>query len=228
MLHQKSPICRTLQLFLSLGLLLSARSTEVIDSEVIVSEEHPRGCVVYGNCGGLPCVNETDAQPFATEGGSYQIIKEICPHLETESTFCCDDEQAKIMKEKLKAADKRLKSCPTARDNFRAMVCDMTCSPYQGGYVEVVEEEGSSAKKLKYFLSWEYADKVWRSIHPTDHFICGNVIKRCSKEDLFGFIGDNKWTKLKTQYVWGDENLRSPCADNVKCTSKGSNSCTEC
>ncbi|XP_063691464.1 NPC1-like intracellular cholesterol transporter 1 [Bolinopsis microptera] len=160
-------------------------------------------CVTYSDCGGVPCVNNTPAKPIS----SYQTLsslREFCPHLKEESGFCCDAEQVTIMEKALSKADNLLK-CTPGRDNFRTLICDMVCGPNQANYLEITESkqygDRIQATHIKYFISTEYSDAVWRSTRKQSKLLCGKIFSECSKQDLFKFIGDNRWTKLKTDYV---------------------------
>ena len=185
-------------------------------------------CATYGDCGNLPCVSDTLPEALSLEG--RDIIENICPHLKNNNKFCCDDNQAKKLKEKLKAADKLLKSCNTAMVNFRALICDMTCSPDQGSFVKVTDTKKYNAKtaatKLDYHLSEDYANKVWRSIYRTNHLICGNLFKKCKEDELFNYIGNNRWTSLKTNYIRStDSDMPSPSSENVVCKGNKEDRC---
>jgi len=159
-------------------------------------------CVTYGDCGGLPCVSNTAAKPLGQELSS---LRDLCPHLKEKAGYCCDDKQVVVMKSALSKADKLLNGCMTARTNFRSLVCDMVCGPDQANYVQITQTEQYGAETrathLRYFVSNEYSDRVWRSTRKQNKLLCGNIFRECSKHDLFSFIGDNRWTKLKTDYV---------------------------
>jgi len=174
----------------------------LVGLSVAVIREQGR-CATYGDCDGLPCVDNGKARSASSE--SSKVLSGLCPHLKVEDGVCCTEEQVGILVKKLGKADARLKKCNTAVSNFRALICDFTCSPNQSQFVEVVESQsyqsGRKAKKLKYYVSEEYSDKTFYSIVKTSRLICGNVVHDCKKEGLFKFIGNNPFTSLKTEYV---------------------------
>ncbi|KAL5272241.1 hypothetical protein ACHWQZ_G000454 [Mnemiopsis leidyi] len=165
-------------------------------------------CVTYGDCDGLPCVNSTSALPMFGEQGR-NIVSELCPHLKGGGKFCCDDHQVKVLKSSISKADSLLSGCKSAKENFRSLLCDMVCGPEQSDYLQVekMEQHGGKtrATHLRYFLSTTYSDKVWKSTKTQSTLLCGHLFSSCSKDDLFGFLGNNRWTKLRTDYVIGDD-----------------------
>lgn len=188
------------------------------------------GCVTYGDCGGLPCVASTTPRSLGEEG--QRVLEELCPHLKASDGFCCDDEQTKIFKSKIGKADGLLGGCPTAITNFRSLVCEVTCSPNQVEFVEVVEKkpyEGRvKATTLRYHLSKEYSDKVWMSTRKKSKLLCGNLFSECSKAELFKFLGDNHWTSLKTEYLIkerAEPGFHHAPDDHMKCVQERSGVC---
>jgi len=174
------------------------------------SEVHEAGrCTTYGLCHkNMPCVNNIKALPKPT-GTDFDSV---CPHLSAEAKLCCDKEQIKYMISNLKKTKMLLKSCNTALVNFRALVCDQACNPDQSQFLRTTEsgvKDGKTYMKkgeMFNFISEAYANKVYNGLKDTSNMICGNwPWSQCSRDDLFGFLGDNKYTSLKVNYRIGGD-----------------------
>lgn len=180
-------------------------------------------CTTFGLCHkNLPCVKNIKAQPKPA-GTDFDTF---CPHLAGKANLCCDKAHIEYIINKLKTAENLLRSCNTAVVNFRALVCDFACHPDQSQFVSVYEssvKEGEEYMKHgEMFLSEEYANKVYNAVKDVSNLICGNFWSKCSRDDLFSFMGDNAYTELKTNYKIGD-----PSADFVVPDSSFMKDCNE-
>lgn len=198
---------------LLLALLATFTSAQHTPSDGLI---HKAGyCVTYGKCTdqGLPCVNNTVAPPRDQSTAFSADLLKTCPHLATETNLCCDSNQLEFLMSSAAVAgmESIVAGCPSCLTNLRALFCDLACSPDQSLFTEVVESLSGAVPtyvtKFNHYLSNHFAKTVHKSCVNVSTLICMNFWDKCSLSELYGYLGDNYYTVLKTDYVIGDDDV---------------------
>lgn len=71
------------------------------------------------------------------------MFKDLCPHLynETNTATCCDKAQLTRFNSDLSVPRQLMSRCPACFTNFKAFLCDMTCSPTNAQFLLVTSEQ---------------------------------------------------------------------------------------
>merc|ERR1712113_128766 len=200
----------------------------------------PGMCVMYDICkdnGDLPCPSNTEAKALKQER-SKAIIAEYCPHLSQEEKLCCSDDQVAALKSQTDRAKFILMACPHCNTNFRALFCDMVCSPNQSEFLDVTDTAESNGvehvTRLSYYLSKGYATGMYESCKKFPMALCMKFFGKCTLEETYNFLGDNSFTTLKTDYYYKDATPAPfkprPADTMIPCdrAGKGQCSCSHC
>lgn len=109
--------------------------------------EDKHHCIWYGECSktatGKPlnCYWNETARPL-DDNAATALLAKHCPHMVVDRgdglRTCCDINNLKSLADGLGLAANLLKRCPSCFDNFARVICEMTCSPMQSKFLEVV------------------------------------------------------------------------------------------
>ncbi|KAF5285860.1 hypothetical protein FQA39_LY04321 [Lamprigera yunnana] len=169
-------------------------------------------CVWYGQCNernGVHqyCPYNGTAKSIQSEG--TRILAKWCPHLisdvESETRTCCDLDQIKAMDINVYLVANFLSRCPSCMHNYIQHICEMTCSPQQSRYIDVVDVKKNEAGKeyiteIDYFIGNDYVSGTFNSCKDVSvpsigqkafDLICGAWgAMLCTPMRLFTFFGD--------------------------------------
>lgn len=108
-------------------------------------------CIWYGQCGhsehgvdGRYNCKYTGPAKQQTNETFIKIFKELCPHMYKESEdirTCCDYDQLITFYDNLSVPRQLLSRCPSCFKNFKAFLCDFTCSPIQNEFMLITKED---------------------------------------------------------------------------------------
>ena len=91
-----------------------------------------------------------------------------------------------------------------------------TVSNCVSSFLQVVSSANDSlgglehVTKFNHYLSNIFAETAHESCVGVSNLICGhtwNFWVPCTLDDLYSYLGDNSYTKLKTDYIIGDDNV---------------------
>lgn len=89
----------------------------------------------------VPCIEPHDPHTMPDEE-ALEVLKDMCPSLFSGSPdplLCCSPEQVYEMENSFRIPDQLgLSRCPSCQYNFRLLFCEVTCSPHQADFTEVV------------------------------------------------------------------------------------------
>ncbi|KAL7677996.1 hypothetical protein ACOME3_004223 [Neoechinorhynchus agilis] len=153
-------------------------------------------CVWYGQHktdSGQILNKKYDGPPKPANEPIITLLKKQCPHLVSNSTrTCCDEEQLHELISRSKTIGSILGRCPLCVHNLYAYFCEFTCSPNQSDFMEVLSVENDNLiNGIKYSVSKPYLDSVINSCKDVSYssggqkglsFVCGS--NECTSELL--------------------------------------------
>ena len=107
-------------------------------------------CVWYGECGasgrgdnGHYNCKYTGEAKLQTDPEFLDLFKVLCPHLYNgnETRTCCDIVQLHTFNKQLSVPKQLMTRCPACFINFKAFLCDFTCSPNHSEFMVVTNEQ---------------------------------------------------------------------------------------
>ncbi|KAL3681041.1 hypothetical protein R1sor_023997 [Riccia sorocarpa] len=131
---------------------------------------HQQGwCAMYDLCGAradgkpLNCPKEVESV-IPTEAFSHKI-QSLCPTI--IGNVCCSEDQFDLLKQSVQQAVPFLVGCPACLRNFLDLYCEMSCSPDQSLFIDVVSTTREHGRELvdaiDFYLTEEYGTKVFDS-----------------------------------------------------------------
>ncbi len=133
-------------------------------------------CVWYGECGDAMnggkynCKYDGPAKPLENDPALHELYKATCPHLyEGNSTrTCCSAAQIKRIDDNLSLPKQLMSRCPSCFANFKAFLCDFTCSTQSSEFLLVTDEAEYNETQLQikavtYHLTDYYAQNMYDS-----------------------------------------------------------------
>lgn len=119
----------------------------------------PEGhCIWYGQCNKDPlaqnCYYEGPAKPLNDTKG-LEILKRLCPDISPDAT-CCNTEMLVAFDQGLALPSSILKRCPSCLSNFVRPICQMTCSPVQSKFLDVVEKKVNPKTNQTYVTAIDF------------------------------------------------------------------------
>lgn len=111
-------------------------------------------CVMGNICGtggglagdaNIPCHYHRKPATLQNDTEALDVLRTICPSL-FENTdnpaVCCSGEQVREMDQNFaQPRDLGMGKCPSCMRNFRTLHCEMTCSPRQSSFIQVINHE---------------------------------------------------------------------------------------
>ena len=129
-------------------------SLSILNFFVIICVIFPKidsNCIWYGQCG--PSGRGADGkynckytgESIVQKNESFvKLFKDLCPHMYKENEdlqTCCDYDQLILFNDNLALPKQIMSRCPSCYKNFKAFLCDFTCSPYQSDFLLVTQEQ---------------------------------------------------------------------------------------
>ncbi|XP_030752069.1 NPC intracellular cholesterol transporter 1 isoform X3 [Sitophilus oryzae] len=185
------------------------------------SEGH---CIWFGQCnqkGSLKqnCVYNGTAKSLNQT--SFDTFKQWCPHMDP-TQVCCDDAQVATMSASVTLAANFLKRCPSCMSNLVKHICELTCSPHQSTFIEVVHTNVSTQTNrsyvdvVNYYITQDFLEKTYNSCKQVSvpstgqlamDLMCGNWgALRCSANRWFEYMGtadekNNPFVPFQINYI---------------------------
>ncbi|KAK3908856.1 NPC intracellular cholesterol transporter 1 [Frankliniella fusca] len=132
-------------------------------------------CIMYGECNtdekGFKqnCVDSQGPRKM-TDPAGLQQLRADCPNLfneQGEAITCCDVDQIVTLHSSLLKAAAIYSRCPACFRNFFAVFCELTCSPTQSQFLEVVEsktnDKGKYITEINAYLTADTMQRVYDS-----------------------------------------------------------------
>ncbi|XP_030383524.1 NPC intracellular cholesterol transporter 1 [Scaptodrosophila lebanonensis] len=186
-------------------------------------------CVWFGVCNidalshRQYCSYNGTAKEMAAD--AFPLLKERCGHLleNGQTSFCCDEEQIKILNTNIKLAAAILDRCPACMANLVRHMCEFTCSPKQTEFAHVAQTEKNDRGQdyitaLDLHITAEYLNKTYKSCSQVSvpqtgqlalDLMCGAYpASRCSPTKWFTFMGDknNVYVPFQITYIQHETN----------------------
>nr|XP_033789766.1 NPC intracellular cholesterol transporter 1 [Geotrypetes seraphini] len=191
-------------------------------STLLSIEVLAQSCVWYGECGQAEqgelhynCEYTGPPKPLPREG--YDILQEFCPGLMYGNvSLCCDVQQLITLQNSLQLPLQFLSRCPSCFYNFQNLLCELTCSPDQGRFLNVThtepyvdpitQENKTSITELEYYIGQRFANGMYNA--------CRDVEAPSSNEKVLGLLcgRDAKDCNATNwiQYMFSKDNGQSP------------------
>ncbi|XP_028924174.1 NPC intracellular cholesterol transporter 1 isoform X1 [Ornithorhynchus anatinus] len=221
-----------------------------------------QSCIWYGECGiasGDKRYNcEYSGPPIPLPEDGYDLIQELCPGLFFGNvSLCCDVQQLHTLKDKLQLPLQFLSRCPSCFYNLMNLFCELTCSPYQGQFLNVtttgdfVDPVSNITKKnvetLEYYIGKSFADAMYGACRDVEApssndkalgLLCGRDAKDCNATNWieYMFNKDNGQAPFTITPIFSDVSIRGMipmsnatrgCNESVDETT-GPCSCQDC
>lgn len=139
-------------------------------------------CIWYGECGpGLNdgvynCKYDGAAKLLNDDIETQNTFKTLCPHLftgENQTYTCCGKDQIQTLAKSMSLPQQLMARCPACYTNFRAFLCDLTCSPQAHEFLLVTDDEPYTSKKYRevkeqvkaitYHIAPEYTEQLYNA-----------------------------------------------------------------
>ncbi|XP_033249030.1 NPC intracellular cholesterol transporter 1 isoform X1 [Drosophila miranda] len=181
-------------------------------------------CVWFGVCNtdafnhNQYCSYNGTAKAMPKDG--LNLLKERCSFLldESQTEFCCDTNQVKILNENVKLAAAILDRCPSCMSNLVRHICEFTCSANQSQFAHVAATQKNTegvpyVSSLDLHITTEYMNKTYKSCSQVSvpqtgqlalDLMCGAYpASRCSPSKWFNYMGDvnNIYVPFQITYI---------------------------
>ncbi|KZC13635.1 Niemann-Pick C1 protein [Dufourea novaeangliae] len=217
-------------------------------------EEEPH-CVWYGDCTEegstkhVTCVSNDPPQQIQDKEIAKKL-REKCPQYFEETDMpklCCDNGTIGTLLGQMGMVEGVFGRCPTCVRNAYKLICDMSCSPVQSQFMEVmdtaVNSRGQSyVTEIKALVSEEYLNGTFDSCKTVVHPASGNLAmdlacgvhgaSRCSAKKWYEYQGDpiaNNFIHFRLHFVPNNTFWDKPtktCGE--KYDGSSACSCTDC
>ncbi|RNA21587.1 Niemann-Pick C1, partial [Brachionus plicatilis] len=179
-------------------------------------------CIWYGQCGpsqhgvdGRYNCKYTGQPKIQTNETFITIFKDLCPHMYKENEdirTCCDYEQLITFYDNLSVPRQLLSRCPSCFKNFKAFLCDFTCSPTQNEFMLITKEDEYHPSEnvtkievveLTYHITNYSVNALYKSCQDVQYaasnqkvmdLLCGTSAESCSPEIFVNYLGHNSQT----------------------------------
>ncbi|KAL2621017.1 hypothetical protein R1flu_001222 [Riccia fluitans] len=131
---------------------------------------HQEGwCAMYDLCGSrvdgkpLNCPKQVETV-IPTEAFSHKI-QSLCPTI--TGNVCCSEDQFDLLRQSVQQAVPFLVGCPACLRNFLDIYCELSCSPDQSLFIDVVSTSREHGRELvdaiDFYITEEYGTKLFDS-----------------------------------------------------------------
>ena len=118
-------------------------------------------------------MSESDHHKFNGDEGAYQVLKEECAELFSDSgdqlEVCCNADELMAIQFSITVMTKFLTDCPSCAANLREIYCHFSCAPNQNEFIEIVKSVPSTipgkemASVLNYYVDGTFIQALWDS-----------------------------------------------------------------
>ena len=173
-------------------------------------------CAVKQNLIGdvtVPCKEIHDPHPLDED--SVETLRKLCPTLflrDDNPLFCCSTDQVTELADSMGyALQMGLSRCPSCSYNWRASLCEFTCSSSQADFIKIVNtttvsveneatgtnESREQIDEIEFHMDAEYPEELFKSCekvqglagHKMLKFMCGTWGDQCTGRRWLEYMG---------------------------------------